>query len=87
MGSPNGKARREADRAEARMPEPVVTVFVTNAVRTSDGPGPGVKRLPPGEAAALVTSRRAVYGDQPPRGYSDGGICGDSTGATASPTG
>jgi hypothetical protein len=32
----------------------LVAVFVTVAVRTSDGPGPGPKRVPPGEAAALV---------------------------------
>jgi hypothetical protein len=59
-------------------PEPVVTVFLTNAVRTSAGPGPGVKHLPPAEAAVLVTGRDsrgqpvprvAVYGDQPPRGF------------------
>jgi hypothetical protein len=52
----------------------LVAVFVTVAVRTSDGPGPGVKRVPPGEAAALVGNRRAVYGDQAPRGSSDGGV-------------
>jgi hypothetical protein len=51
-----------------------VPVFVTAAVRTSDGPGPGVKRVPAAEAAALVANRRAVWGDQPPRGYSDGGM-------------
>jgi hypothetical protein len=73
MGGSLKKGQREAGRAEARIPEPMVTVFVTNAVRTSDGPGPGVKRLPPGEAATLVGNRRAVYGDQPPRGFSDGG--------------
>jgi len=34
--------------------QPLVTVYLTVAVRTSQGPGPGVKRLPPGEAAALT---------------------------------
>jgi hypothetical protein len=53
---------------------PLVDVFLTVAVRTSDGPGPGHKRLPPGKAAALVGNRPAVYGDQPPRGYADGGM-------------
>jgi hypothetical protein len=53
---------------------PLVDVFLTNAIMTSAGPGPGHKRVPPGEAAALVGNRRAVYGDQPPRGYSDGSV-------------
>lgn len=73
MGGSLGKQRREAGQAEAHIEPPLVALFVTTAVRTSDGPGPGVKRVPPGEAAALVNNRRAVYGDQPPRGFSDGG--------------
>jgi hypothetical protein len=52
-----------------RGPGKPVPVFVTVAVRTSDGPGPGVKRLPPAEASALVAMKYAVHGDQPPRGY------------------
>jgi hypothetical protein len=67
------KQEREAGRAEARISVPPVSVYLTTAVRTSDGPGPGVKRVPPGDAAALVNDRRAVYGDQPPRGFTDGG--------------
>lgn len=67
------KKQRESGQAEARIIVPLVDVFLTNAVRTSAGPGPGHKRVPPGEAAALVGSRRAVYGDQPPRGFADGG--------------
>ena len=55
------------------MPAPLASVFVTTAVRTSAGPGPGHLRVPSAEAAALVNSRRAVYGGQPPRGYADGG--------------
>lgn len=56
-------------------PDPVagegepVPVFLTVAVRTSAGPGPGVRRLPPAEAAALVRMKYTVHGDQPPRGY------------------
>jgi hypothetical protein len=73
MGSSYRKGRREAGRAEAAIPAPLVSVFVTNAVRTSAGPGPGHLRVPPAEAAALVSHHRAVYGDQPPRGYADGG--------------
>jgi hypothetical protein len=46
-----------------------VPVFVTNATKTSDGPGPGVKRLPPAEATALVAAKVAVHGEQPPRGW------------------
>jgi hypothetical protein len=48
-------------------PEPVVTIYVVNGVRTSLGPGPGVKRLPASEASALVSAKLAVWGDQPPR--------------------
>jgi hypothetical protein len=47
-------------------PEPQVTIYVTNGVRTSGGPGPGVKTLPASEAAALVGMKYAVYGDKPP---------------------
>ena len=47
-------------------PEPVVTVFLTNAVRTLAGPGPGVKVLPASEAGALIGMKYAVYGDRPP---------------------
>lgn len=54
-------------------PAPLVSVFVTTAVRTSAGPGSGHLRVPPAEAAALVNGRRAVYGEAPPRGYADGG--------------
>jgi hypothetical protein len=46
-----------------------VPVFVTVAVRTSDGPGPGVRHLPPAEAQSLIGRRLAVHGEQPPRGW------------------
>jgi len=46
-----------------------VPVFVTNGVRTSDGPGPGVKHVPPAEAGALIAARVAVHGDRPPQGW------------------
>jgi hypothetical protein len=45
-------------------------VFVTVADRTSDGPGPGVRHVPPAEAGALVSARHAVHGEQPARGWS-----------------
>lgn len=54
----------------------MVAVYVTVAVRCSVGAGPGVRRVPPTEAAALVRDRHAVYGEVPPRGYSDGGADG-----------
>jgi hypothetical protein len=45
----------------------LVTVFITaGAVRTSAGPGPGVKRLPAAEAQRLLGQRLAVAGDRPP---------------------
>ncbi|HTX28846.1 MAG TPA: hypothetical protein VME19_17720 [Streptosporangiaceae bacterium] len=53
-------------------PEPV-SVYLTTAVRTSGGNGPGVVRVPLREAQAIVNTRRGVFGDQPPRGFIDGG--------------
>jgi hypothetical protein len=50
-------------------PEPMVTIYMTNAVRTSAGPGPGVKTLPAREANLLISRRFAVAGDQPPRSF------------------
>ncbi len=47
-------------------PEPQVTVYLTNAVRTSAGPGPGALRLPAIEAGRLVSAKLAVYGDRSP---------------------
>ena len=49
-----------------------MTVYLTNAVATSDGSGPGVKRLPPAEAAALVGRKVAIYGPHPPDGFHRG---------------
>jgi hypothetical protein len=46
-----------------------VPVFVMNGTRTSDGPGPCVKHLPPAEAGALVAAHLAVYGSKPPQGW------------------
>jgi hypothetical protein len=54
----------------------LVAVYLTNGTRTSVGPGPGLKRLPPAEAGRLVSARLAAYGETPPRGYSDGGCDG-----------
>jgi len=47
----------------------LVPVFLTNAVATSAGPGPGPKLLPPAEAGALVARKMGIYGDQPPHGF------------------
>jgi hypothetical protein len=54
----------------------MTVVFVTNAVRTSAGSGPGPLDLPPEEAAALVRDRHAVYGSEPPEYYLGGGGTG-----------
>src|SRR6266567_4401642 len=59
----------------------LVTVFVTNAVRTSAGPGPGPKQLPSDEANRIINSKLGVYGSQPPRNYTDGGQQGPVVGA------
>jgi hypothetical protein len=54
-------------------PEPEVDIYVTNAVRTSRGPGTGQMRLPASEANRIAANRLGVLGTQPPRGYLDGG--------------
>jgi hypothetical protein len=54
-------------------PAEFVAVFVTTAVRTSAGPGPGVRHIPAAEAAQLIARRHAVTGERPPKGYEDGG--------------
>lgn len=46
--------------------EPLVTVYLTNAVRTSAGPGPGAMQLPAIEAGRLVSAKLAVYGSRGP---------------------
>jgi hypothetical protein len=53
-----------------------ISVYITVAVRTSAGPGPGVLELPAAEASRLVADRHAVYGSTAPRGYDDGGADG-----------
>lgn len=53
-----------------------MAVYLTNGTRTSAGPGPGLKYLPPDEAGRLVSARLAAYGEKPPRGYADGGTDG-----------
>lgn len=47
----------------------LVPVFVTVAVRTSAGPGPGVRRVPPAEAGWLIRQKYASAGTEPPSGY------------------
>lgn len=59
----------------------LVPVFLTVAVRTSSGNGPGVVRVPREEAARLVAARHGVPGEQAPRGYLDGGTDGRVIGA------
>ena len=51
----------------------LVPVFCTNAIRTSAGCGPGVRWVPPDEAARIVAAKLGVYGETAPAGYSDGG--------------
>lgn len=41
-------------------------VYLTNAVRTSQGPGPGVKVLPVSEANAIIGMKYGVAGDRDP---------------------
>ena len=50
-----------------------VAVWLTNATRTSAGPGPGPKLLPASEAGSLVGRRLACFGTRPPHGFTGGG--------------
>jgi len=43
-----------------------MAVYVTNAVRTSAGPGPGPMTLPVSEANALISMKYAVAGSRNP---------------------
>lgn len=47
-------------------PEPTMQVYLTNAVRTSAGPGPGPMTLPVSEANALIGMKYAVAGSRNP---------------------
>lgn len=47
-------------------PEPLMDIYVTNAVRTSQGPGPGPMRLPVSEANAIISMKMAVAGSRDP---------------------
>lgn len=53
-----------------------VPVYLTVAVRTSGGPGPGVVRVPREEASRIIAARQGVAGERPPRGFLDGGADG-----------
>ena len=66
------KQEREAGRAEPGSAFPGVGVPHR---RRADlrWPRPRSEAGTAGEVAALVNDRRAVYGDQPPRGFTDGG--------------
>jgi hypothetical protein len=59
----------------------LVPVYLSVAVRTSGGPGPGVVRVPRDEAARIVAARHGVSGERPPRGFEDGGADGRIIGA------
>lgn len=67
--------RRTADDDQAPyVPAPPagdgeVTVYLTVAVRTSKGPGPGPLTLPRDEAGRLVAQRYGVYGAEPPLSF------------------
>ena len=58
-----------------------ICVYVTVAVRTSAGPGPGVLELPRDEASRIVNDRHGVFGTTAPRGFSDGGADGRTVAA------
>jgi hypothetical protein len=66
---PDSQAPQASPQQVVAPPDQLVTVYMTVAIRTSAGPGPGVKRLPAAEANLLISRKHAVSGDQPPRGY------------------
>jgi hypothetical protein len=47
----------------------LVPVFMTTAVRVSDGSHHGVHHVTPAEAGWLVRMRYACHGEAPPRGW------------------
>ena len=66
------QAFEDSDNESAPSSDPahdLVAVFVTTGVATSDGPGPGVRRLQRAEAGRLVSARLAVHGERPPQRY------------------
>ena len=54
----------------------LVPVFLTVAIRTSGGSGPGVVRVPPDEASRIINDHHGVPGTVAPRGFEDGGADG-----------
>ncbi len=46
--------------------EPEMAIYVTNAVRTSKGPGPGPMMLPVSEANAIISMKYGVAGSRNP---------------------
>lgn len=66
---PEREARVLVPQAEPEL----VSVYVTSGIRTSAGPGPGVRRVPPDEAGRICAAKLGVMGETPPHGYDDGG--------------
>jgi len=73
-------APRKQQALQAVPPEPPpperVPIYLTVAIRTSGGAGPGVAWVPPEEAGRIITDRHGVPGEEPPRGFLDGGSPG-----------
>jgi len=57
-----------------------VAIYLTNAIATSAGSGPGVVRVPRDEASRIIAHKLGVPGSAPPRSYADGGQSGPVTG-------
>ena len=74
MTGSHGATNLSGTRPGATMPEGddagLVTVFCTNATRTSGGNGPGPVQVPRAEASWLISQRIAVPGDRPPPNWS-----------------
>ena len=62
----SGYPRATGPSVSEQPAEPLVTIYLTNAVRTSQGPRPGIKNLPASEASALVGMKYAVPGTRNP---------------------
>jgi hypothetical protein len=54
----------------------LVPVYLTVAVRTTGGIGPGVVRVPRDEAGRIVAARHGAPGERASRGFLDGGADG-----------
>jgi hypothetical protein len=66
---PDSQAPQASPQLLVAPPDQLADVYMTVAIRTSAGPGPGHKRLPAREANLLIARKHAVAGTEPPRSF------------------